>query len=283
MNSEALCTRFPLFEQTSNKLLSLNGIQNFWRNTCQEDPLLLVHSTEKLVRTWPWSCNNKSLWSTWHCLETPTLPSMCTPGPNGDHQHHAMESLFRRNPAKDHVPSSWAWPHLISTSGKALLRATALGYFTLDRESHTSFGAVLSWFFLTCCLFSTSMSTQATQKQPSISKYPFTAGWEWKLSGGSSCWSWALHRRTEKLVFAVKVWPPPPPQKPSLLLLDKSPGYIHKKNLFLQLLREVFCPKTFTVSGGHLWEGQWPLFPAKSMPSHQWQISCHKVQFMEFM
>lgn len=193
----------------------------------------------KAVRTWP--C--------WR-LEIPTLPSMCTLLPNGDHRYRAMESLLW-SPAKDHVTSSWAWSHLISTSGKALLSVITLGYFTLNQGSHTSSSAVLSWYVLICCWLTISMNRHAIQKQHSISKYPFTGGWEWKLSGGSSCWSWALRGKTEKLVLDMKVWPPPLPQKASLLLLKQSSGCIHEGNIFLWVLRqdwgEVFCPKTFSL------------------------------------
>lgn len=196
--------------------------------------------------------------STCQSLETPTLPSTCTLLPNRDHQYHAMESLFL-SPAKGHVTSSWAWSHVIPTSGKALLSVITLGYFTLSPGSPTSCSAGM------CSSASGSVSPWAHRPFKSIGKYPLMGGEEWKLSGGSSCWSWVLCGKTEKLVLVMKAWFPPP-QKPSPFLLEQSPDCIHEKNVFFHLWRQVLCPKTFTVSGGHLWERQWLLFPVKSTP-----------------
>lgn len=182
--------------------------------------------------------------------------------PNRDHQYHAMESLLW-SPAKDHVTSSWAWSHLISTSGKALLSVTTLGCFTLSPGSHTPFSAILSWYVLVCCWLSISMAHRPFK---GISKHLFAGGWEWKLSGGNLCWSWALWGKTEKLVLVVKVW----------LLLRNSPCFywsnpqaaFMRKTSF-STFGEKHSAQSLSQTAGHLCQGQWPLFPVMSTPSHQ--------------
>lgn len=231
---------------------------------------------EKLVRMWPWSGNNRSLWRTRPCLETPTLPSTCTLLPNRDHHYHAMESLSW-SPAKDHVTSSWAWSCLIPTSSKALLSLITLRCFTLSPGSHRSSRVIpvcahllLAWYL-----------HEHTGHWKALVNLPL---WEEENENFLEGAHVGAGHFVGRQLLAMTVWlPPSPPQKPSLLLLEHSPDCIHEKNNFLQLGREIFCPKTFTVSGGHLWEGQQLLLPLKSTPSYQKQISCYKVQFMEFM
>lgn len=53
-----------------------------------------------------------------------------------------MVSLFW-SPAKDHVTGYWAWSHLISTSGKALLTVITLEYFIESRISHAFQGSII--------------------------------------------------------------------------------------------------------------------------------------------